>query len=75
MMDVDAIILYQLTNKPDDTTYITVYNPNMAPLRFCSIVTAVGLKFVLNKVATIKSQGGGGLSTLEINNFGWMNNK
>ena len=55
MMDVDAIILYQLTNKPDDTTYIPVYNPSMAP--FCSILTAVGLKFVLNKGATI---GGGG---------------
>ena len=53
MMDVDAIILYQLTNKPDD--------PSIAPLRFCIILTAVGLKFVLNKEATIKSQGGGGV--------------
>ena len=34
MMDVDAIILYQLTNKPDDTTYIPVYNPSMAPYDF-----------------------------------------
>ena len=59
MMDVDAIILYQLTNKPDDTTYIPVYNHRMAPSRFCSILTAVGLKFVLNKGATIKSQRGG----------------
>ena len=57
-MDVDAIILYQLTNKPDDTTYIPVYNPSMAPLRFCSILkAAVGLKFVFNKGATIKSEG------------------
>ena len=71
MMDVDAIILYQLTNKPDDTTYIPVYNPSMAPLRFCSILTAVGLKFVLNKGATIKSQGGGGVDW----SVGWINNK
>ena len=34
MMDVDAIKLYQLTNKPDDTTYIPVYNPSMAPYDF-----------------------------------------
>ena len=61
MMDVDAIILYQLTNKPDDTTYIPVYNPSMAPYDFVaySLQSVYSLCLIREPPSNLK--GGGAL--------------